>query len=94
MQLYFLRKYCITWFVLVIALAMMTITIARMAPDEVLPKAALWGGLLAMAQTYREFKQKKLWPVYDNLRIPKTRLYFTALAMAITAYIGIQLWMR
>jgi len=36
-----------------------------------LPRSFFWGGLFAAGYTWYQFREKNLWPLYDNLRIPK-----------------------
>ena len=93
MRLYFFQTYALIWLVFMAALSMMSILIAQMEWTRVLPNAALWGGLLAAAQTYREFKEKNLWPLYDNLQISKPVLLILTLVATLLSFIGLRFWL-
>ena len=74
MIFYFVRKYVLLWIVLILGFTFTAVIIAGIPPQVHLPTTVFWGGLLAAGQLYREFRKKKIWPLYDNLRISKVSL--------------------
>ena len=77
---YLVRKYVAI--VLVLAVLMMPFPlIAGTSVHEVVAQAFFWSGLAAAPLTYWEFRRRNLWPLYDNLRLPR----FVLLAVLVAA---------
>ena len=83
---YLARKYVAI--VLVLAVLMMPFPIiVGTSVHEVVAQAFFWSGLAAAPLTYWEFRRRNLWPLYDNLRLPKWIL----LALLVGAVEGLVL---
>lgn len=40
----------------------------------ILPSALFWGSAAAAGYTYWRFRKNQIWPLYDNLRVPRVLL--------------------
>ncbi len=83
MILYLVRKYV----AIVLVLAVLMMPFVGTSMNEVVTQAFFWSGLVAAPLTYWEFRRRNLWPLYDNLRLPKWIL----LALLVGAVEGLVL---
>ncbi len=83
---YLARKYVAIVLVLAVLMALFP-TIVGMSVHEAVLRAFFWSGLAAAPLTYWEFRRRNLWPLYDNLRLPKWIL----LALLVGAVEGLVL---
>ena len=67
---YLARKYVAVVLVLAVVLMMAPAAFGT-SPGEVAGRAFFWSGLAAAPLTYWEFRRRSLWPLYDNLRLPR-----------------------
>ncbi len=65
---YLARKYVVL--VLVLAILMLMVPLGMSLRQSVV-QAFFWSGLAAAPLTYWEFRRRTLWPLYDNLRLPR-----------------------
>ena len=70
MILFLVRKY--VGIFLVLALLMMSLpTVFGASLGKTVWGACFWSGLAAAPLTYWELRRHSLWPLYDNLRLPR-----------------------
>ena len=68
------------------------------APDSypasrVIPRSLFTGGILAVGVVYWIFRRYNLWPLYDNLRLPKL-VILSILAVSVqTVNVMIAIWL-
>ena len=74
MILYLVRKYVGIVLVLTVLFMLGPIILDQESPGEVVTRAMLWSSLFAAPLTYRELRRHHLWPLYDNLRLPRWML--------------------
>ena len=67
---YLARKYVALVLVLAVVL-MLGPAFFGTSPGETVMQAFFWSGLAAAPLTYWEFRRRHLWPLYDNLRLPR-----------------------
>ena len=92
MVIYFIKKYVQIWLVFLIGLTGLTIFLARMPPGDAIPRAIFWGGVFAAVQLFMEFRKKKVWPLYDNLRISKKVLFGCVILVNTLFALGLSMW--
>lgn len=73
MILYLSKKYVINTLVFAGALLLFPV-LARGTLADFLASALFWGSVFAAGYTYRDFQKRNLWPLYDNLRLPRFAL--------------------
>lgn len=86
MILYLIRKYALLYVLIVLMMTFIGMA-GRIPLDVALPKAALYSGFFAAGMTWFEIRRKGLWPLYDNLRIPRKLLFGGLVASAVAAYV-------
>ena len=73
MIFYLVRKY--VGILLVVAALMIPLPVyTGTAPGEAVLQAFFWSGLAAAPLTYWELRRHSLWPLFDNLRLPRFAL--------------------
>ena len=82
---YLARKYAALVLVLAILLMMAPMAFGT-SPGEVVGKAFFFSSLAAAPLTYWEFRRRNLWPLYDNLRLPRFML-LAALAGVVEGFV-------
>ncbi|HET6569156.1 MAG TPA: hypothetical protein VFG50_14410 [Rhodothermales bacterium] len=87
---YLIKKHLVTTIVVTFALAVLPLTLMGTSVQETIPKAVFWSALIAPAIIYREFQTRRLWPLYDNLRLPKYPLL--GLLAGFNVVVSIMLW--
>lgn len=70
---YAARKYTANTLVFTVGFALLPVVFGSSLTD-VLPTALFWGSAVAAGYTYWRFRKKNLWPLYDNLRVPRFTL--------------------
>ncbi len=70
MILYLLQKYVIHSAVFFAALVIFPLGFSDNT-GYVLVRGFFFGGLLGAGYTFYDFRKRNLWPLYDNLRVPK-----------------------
>ena len=93
MVLYLAAKYFGNALVLATAMAFLSIGLARMPVQEAVPRALFWGGLVAAVVTHRTFKRRNLWPLYDNLRLPKYLLLGLLIILNVAVSLSLNVWL-
>ena len=73
MIVYLLRKYAGIMLVVAVLLMARPLLFGRTL-SEAAPMAFFWSGLAAAPLTYWELRRHQLWPLYDNLRLPRLAL--------------------
>lgn len=73
MILYAARKYATNTLVLTALLTLLPVMFGS-SLTGILPSALFWGSAGAAGYTYWRFRKKKIWPLYDNLRVPRLAL--------------------
>lgn len=72
---YLARKYIALVLVLAVLMALLpTVTGIGTSLRQTVVQAFFWSGLAAAPLTYWEFRRRNLWPLYDNLRLPRWAL--------------------
>ena len=94
MIFYFLRKYISLWIVLCLSMGGMVMFFASFEISYLIPRVVFWTGFITAFQLYREFNNKNLWPLYDNLRISRFLLLGSMIVINFVLTIGLQLWLR
>ncbi len=67
---YLARKYIVLVLVLAILMVLLPTTLGT-SPRQAVWQAFFWSGLAAAPLIYWEFRRRTLWPLYDNLRLPR-----------------------
>ncbi len=70
MILYLARKYIANTLILTAVFALLPLLFGS-SFSSILPTALFWGSAGAAGYTYWRFRKKKVWPLYDNLRLPR-----------------------
>lgn len=73
MIFYAARKYAANTLVLTAVFTLLPVMFGRSFTDS-LPPALFWGSAVAAGYTYWRFRKNKIWPLYDNLRVPRVLL--------------------
>ncbi len=73
MILYAARKYAANTLVLTAVFTLLLVLFGTSLADS-LPSALFWGSAAAAGYTYWRFRKNKIWPLYDNVRIPRALL--------------------
>ena len=94
MIFYLFRKYFAVMLVPAAALAVIPVTVARMPARIALSQAVFRSGLFAALVIYFEFKRRGLWPLYDNLGLPKNLLLTLFAVGNLIFYSALRFWMR
>jgi hypothetical protein len=71
MIFYLVKKYLTLSLVLVFALSLFTNLAFGIAFRDIIPMATLFSGIISPIMINKEFQNQKLWPLFDNLRLPK-----------------------
>lgn len=70
-----MRKYLVEKFILHSTLFFIGLVILPLLfygqPDYVIPRGVFIGGIFGGIYTYYDFKQRNIWPLFDNFRYPK-----------------------
>lgn len=94
MILYLFKKYLLIAIVMIIALTYMPVIMGVMSMRETVPIAVLLSGIISPIVIYREFYNRKLWPLYHNLRLNKFLLLGLFSGIQIAISIGLRIWIR
>ena len=89
---YLAAKYFGNVLVLTATLALFS-SLARIPMHDAVPRALFWSGLIAAVVTYRTFKRRNLWPLYDNLRLPKYVLLGLFVAFNTAVSLCLNVWL-
>ena len=87
MIFYLVRKYVGILLVLAALLSAVPALFGGMTLGEAALRAFFWSALAAAPLTYWELRRHSLWPLYDNLRLPR----FVLLAALVGAVEGLVL---
>ena len=71
MILYLAKAYLFIFFAIGLVVSLVPVLFGNMPIIKIIPRTLFISGLGAGAIVYWYFKQRNLWPLYDNLRIPK-----------------------
>lgn len=93
MILYLARKYFTHVIVLTLGLAALPLIFARLSVREALLSALFWASFFAAATVYLEFRRHGVWPLYDNLRLPRLALVGSLTATNLIIYTVLRVWM-
>ena len=74
MILFLARKYFVNTLVFAAALALIPVLFGSSLID-VVPTAFFWGSVMAAGYTFWRFRKQNVWPLYDNLRLPRPALF-------------------
>ena len=70
MLLFIARKYFVNTLLFAAALALIPVLFGS-ALIDVVPTAFFWGSVMGVGYTFWRFRQQNVWPLYDNLRLPR-----------------------
>lgn len=90
---YLARKYFTHVIVLTLGLGALPVLFARLPFRDALLWALFWASFFAAATVYVEFKRHGIWPLYDNLRLPRILLLGILAAINLIIYAGLRIWM-
>ncbi|MFQ5572409.1 MAG: hypothetical protein ACE5G0_22270 [Rhodothermales bacterium] len=93
MILYLVRTY--VGIVLVLAMLMMVgpVIVLGVSPGGVFLSALFWSSLAAAPLTYWDLRRRDLWPLYDNLRLPRFVLLALLAGTVVFILIPLVLWL-
>lgn len=91
MILYLVRTYVGILIVLAVLLMVLPTLFGIALRDTVL-EAFFWSGLASAPLTYWEFRRRNLWPLYDNLRLPRFALLVLLVGCVESVILLIILW--
>jgi hypothetical protein len=94
MILYLVKKYVAIAVALACLFALLPLILGEMSLHEAVPRAFFWSGFVAPVVLYIEFRFKKLWPLYHNLRLPEFLLLGLFSGFQVAASIGLWIWIR
>jgi len=83
MIVYLIQKYFVNSLVFFVALVIFPLGFTGYS-DEVILRGFVFGGIFGGLYTFYDFKKRRIWPLYDNLIIPKYYILFSC-------FIGFQL---
>jgi len=92
MILYLVRKYVVIVLVITVFLMLGPVILSNRAPGTVILTAMFWSNLAAVPLTYWELRRHHLWPLYDNLRLPRWGLLTLLAACFECIAIFLLLW--
>lgn len=72
--LFLARKYVANTLIFAAALTLIS-GLSGGSLAAVIPASLFWGSVLAVGYTFWRFQKQNIWPLYDNLRLPRFVLF-------------------